>query len=81
MTSLFRGCAGRARGRCVGSTARLRADAVGAVEDIGGDAVPSGQQQAAIAIGIEAIVAGDGMGIGCLHDIEPHQCADQHEQI
>ena len=91
MTSLFRGCseaapglrrrvlAGPRAGR-LGVSARFRAKGVGAVGDIGGDPAPSRQQQAAIAIGIEAIVVGNGMGIGCLHDIEPHQRADQHEQ-
>ena len=90
MTSLFRGCseaapglrrgalAGPGAGR-LGVSARVRAKRVGAVGDICGDAVPSGQQQAAIAIGIEAIVVGNGMGVGRLHDIQPHQCTDQHE--
>ncbi len=37
-------------------------------------------QQAGVAVGVEAVALGDGVGIGRLHPLEPGEGADQHEQ-
>src|SRR6266568_3837191 len=38
------------------------------------------EQQASVAIGVEAVVACDGVVIGAAHYVEATKCADQHEQ-
>src|SRR5688500_11428382 len=38
------------------------------------------QQQARVAVAVEAIAALDRVGVGRLHDVEAHERADQHEQ-
>src|SRR5215475_3195091 len=48
-------------------------------------AVPSGarsgpEQQAGVAVGIEPVASGDGMGVGALHHLEAGKRRDQHEQ-
>src|SRR5215470_12915922 len=37
-------------------------------------------QQAGVAVGVEAVAVGDGMGVGRLHALRPREGADQHEQ-
>src|SRR5215472_15815531 len=38
------------------------------------------EQQASVAIGIEAVIDGDGVRIGLAHDVEAAKRASQHEQ-
>src|SRR5262245_16980634 len=38
------------------------------------------QQQARVAVAVEAVTRRHRMGVGRLHDVEAHQRADQHEQ-
>src|SRR5215469_3657759 len=38
------------------------------------------EQQASVAIGVETVIAGDGMIVAAAHDLEAAECADQYEQ-